>query len=107
MKTWEELSRVEKTVFGFLLLCAFILIPEASFLMGIGGVDLGLFILIMYGQNIKRWYESYFGILKYPIIETKTYVKSISLTSIFFIMTSSLMFSSSFFMLFMFVKKDF
>jgi len=106
MKTWKELSRVEKIVFGFLLVCAFLLMPEASFLMGVGGVDLGLFVLLMYSQNIKTWVDMHFGMISYPLIETKSYVKSISLSSVLFFITSSFVFSSGFFLLLMFLRNE-
>jgi len=105
MKTWKELSRIEKVLFGFLLIIAFILVPEVSFLMNVGGVELGLFILFMYVQNIKAWCEMYFGVIKYPLIETGTYIKSVSLSSILFFITTSFIFSSSFFLLLMYMKK--
>ena len=105
MKTWKELSKVEKIFFGFLLVSAFFLIPEMSFLMSVGGVDFGLFILLIYAQNIKTWVDLHFGMITYPLIETKCYVKSISLSSILFFITSSFIFSSGFFLLLMFLRK--
>jgi len=107
MKIWEDLTRIQNIFIGLFFISIVILIPETTFLLDAGGIDLIVFILFMYSQNIKSWYDLHFGMIKYPLIETQTYVKSISLTSVFFLMTSSLIFSSAFFMLFMFIKKDF
>ena len=105
MKTWKELSRIEKVLFGFLLIIAFILVPEVSFLMNVGGLELGLFVLLMYAQNIKAWYDLHLGMIQYPLIETGTYIKNVSFSSVLFFITSSFVFSSSFFLLLMFLKK--
>ena len=105
MKSWHELTRTQKILFGALMGLLFILIPEFSFLLGVGGVDFGLFVLLMYSQNIKTWIDMHFGMIRYPIIETKTYVKSVSLSSVLFYMTNSFVFSSAFFLLVMFLKQ--
>ena len=105
MKSWEELSRTQKILLGVLIGTILISIPESAFLLDVGGIDLVLFILVMYSQNIKMWYDLHFGMLKYPMIETSTYIKSISFSSILFFITSSFVFSSSFFLLLMFLRK--
>jgi len=106
MKSWEDLTRRQKILLGILIGVILISIPESAFLLDAGGVDLILFIVVMYSQNIKAWVEMYFGVIKYPLIETGTYIKSISLSAILFFITSSFIFSSSFFLLLMFLKKS-
>ena len=106
MKTWEELSRTQKILLGLLLGTILLFIPESAFLLDAGGIDLILFILVMYSQNMKMWYDLHFGMIKYPMIETKVYVKSVSLTSILFLITSSFVFSLGFFLLVMFLRKS-
>ena len=105
MKSWKELTRVQKILLGLLIGVILISIPETTFLLDVGGVELIVFILVMYSQNIKIWIDLHFGFLKYPMIETKAYVKSISLSSILFFITSSFVFSSVFFLVLMFMKK--
>jgi hypothetical protein len=105
MKIWEELSRIQKILLGILIGTILISIPESAFLIDVGGVDLVLFFLVMYSQNIKVWVDLHFGMIKYPMIETKTYVKSMSLSSVLFVITSSFVFSSGFFLLLMFFRK--
>ena len=106
MKTWEELTRIQKIFLGLFIGAILISVgPESAFLLDVGGVDLILFIVVMYGQNIKAWGEMYLGIIKYPLIETGTYIKSVSLSSILFFITSSFIFSSGFFLLLMFFRK--
>jgi len=105
MKSWEELSRTQKILLGALIGTILISIPESAFLLDVGGIDLVLFILVMYSQNIKMWYTLHFGMITYPIIETKAYVKSVSLSSVLFLITSSFVFSSGFFLLLMFLRK--
>ena len=105
MKSWNELSRMQKILLGVLIGSILLSIPESAFLLDVGGVDLVLFILIMYSQNIKMWYDLHFGMITYPTIETKTYVESVSLSSVLFFITSSFIFSSGFFLLLMFLRK--
>jgi hypothetical protein len=105
MKIWEELSRIQKILLGILIGTILISIPESVFLIDVGGVDLVLFFLVMYSQNIKVWVDLHFGMIKYPMIETKIYVKSMSLSSVLFVITSSFVFSSGFFLLLMFLMK--
>jgi len=105
MKSWNELTRTQKILLGLLLVTIVMLVPESSFLIDSGGVDLILFFLMMYSQNIKVWFDMHLGVVNYPIIETKTYIKSMSLTSMLFWITSSFVFSSGFFLVLMFLRK--
>lgn len=106
MKSWHELTRIQKILLGGLVIIIIvILVPEAAFLLDAGGIELILFFLTMYTQNLKLWYDLHFGMIKYPMIETRTYVKSVSLTSMLFWVTSSFVFSSVFFLLWMFMRK--
>ena len=105
MKSWNELTRVQKILLGLFIGVVVISIPEAGFLLDAAGVDLIVFILMMYSQNIRAWYDLYLGEIKYPLIETGIYVKSVSLTSVLFLITSSFVFSSGFFLLLMFFRK--
>lgn len=104
MKNWNELSRIQKILLGLLIGTILITVPESGFLVEVGGVDLVLFIVVMYSQNIKIWYDLHFGMLEYPMIETGTYIKSISLSSALFFITSSFVFSSLFFLMLMYLK---
>ena len=104
MKEWKELSRVQKVLVGLFILTIVLLIPETSFLVDVGGVDLILFILFMYSQNIKMWLESYVGVLTYPTIDNKTFVLHATATSLFFWLSGSVVFSYGVFLVLMFVK---
>ena len=105
MKSWNELTRMQKILLGLFIGAILISIPESAFLLDAGGIDLILFILVMYSQNIKMWYDLHFGMIKYPMIETRAYVKSVSLSSVLFFIKSSFIFSSGFFLLLMFLRK--
>jgi len=105
MKSWKELTQIQKILLGILIGSILISVPESAFLLDVGGVELILFILVMYSQNIKIWVDLHFGTIHYPMIEGKTYIKSVSLTTILFFITSSYVFSSSFFLLLMFLRK--
>jgi hypothetical protein len=107
MKDWKELTAIQKILIGAFVITLVILVPESAFLLDAGGIDLLLFILFMYSQNIRLWVDLHFGFLKYPMIETRAFAKSISLTSVLFWVTSSFVFSSSFFLVLMFMKKEF
>jgi len=104
MKEWKELSRVQKVLVGLFILTIVLLIPETSFLIDVGGVDLILFILFMYSQNIKMWFESYVGVLTYPTIDNKTFVLHTTTTSLFFWLSGSVVFAYGVFLVLMFVK---
>ena len=104
MKEWKELSRVQKVLVGSFILTIVLLIPETSFLIDVGGVDLILFILFMYSQNIKMWFESHVSVLTYPSIDNKTFVLNTTATSLFFWLSGSVVFSYGVFLLLMFVK---
>jgi len=105
MKDWKELTRVQKLLLGIFIGAILISIPESAFLLDAGGVDLILFILVMYSQNIKTWYDLHFGMITCPMIETRAYVKSVSLSSALLFVTNSFIFSSGFFLLLMFFRK--
>jgi len=106
MKSWKDLTRTQKLLLGAFIGAILISVgPESAFLLDVGGIDLILFILMMYSQNIKMWYDLHFGMIKYPMIETRSYVKSVSLSSVLFLITSSFVFSSGFFLLLMFLRK--
>ena len=104
MKEWKELSRLQKVLLGLFILTIVLLIPEASFLIDVGGVDLILFMLFMYSQNIKMWFESYVGVLTYPTIDNKTFALHTTATSLFFWLSGSVVFSYGVFLVLMFVK---
>jgi len=105
MKEWKELSRVQKVLVGLFILTIVLLIPETSFLIDVGGVDLILFFLFMYSRNIKMWFESYVGVLTYPTIDNKTFVLHATTTSLFFGLSGSVVFSYGVFLFLMFVKE--
>jgi len=105
MKIWNELTRIQKILLGALVIIIVILVPESVFLLDAGGVELIIFFLTMYSQNLKLWFDLHFGMITYPIIETRTYVKSVSFTSMLFWITSSFVFASTFFLLLIFLRK--
>ncbi|HFQ62367.1 MAG TPA: hypothetical protein ENK39_08760 [Epsilonproteobacteria bacterium] len=104
MKEWKELSRLQKILLGFLIIGIVLLIPEASFLVDVGGVDLILFFLLMYSQNIKMWFENTINVFSYPSMDNKTFVVRTTATSLFFWLSGSLLFSYGVFLVLMFVK---
>ncbi len=104
MKEWKELSRLQKVLVGLLIITIMMLIPETSFLIDVGGVDLILFFLFMYSQNIKMWIESYIGALTYPTIDNKTFVLHTTVTSLFFWLSGSVVFAYGVFLVLMFVR---
>ena len=104
MKEWKELSRLQKVLVGLLIITIMMLIPETSFLIDVGGVDLILFFLFTYSQNIKMWIESYVGVLTYPTIDNKTFVLHTTSTSLFFWLSGSVVFAYGVFLVLMFVK---
>ena len=104
MKEWKELSGVQKVLVGLFILTIVLLIPETSFLVDVGGVDLILFIFFMYSQNIKIWFENYEGVLTYPSIDNKTFVLHTTATSLFFWLSGSVVFAYGVFLVLMFVK---
>jgi len=105
MKSWHELTRIQKILLGTLVIMVVMLVPESAFLLDAGGIELIVFFLTMYSQNLKLWFDLHFSMIKYPMIETRTYIKSVSLTSMLYWITSSLVFSSGFFLVLMFMRK--
>jgi hypothetical protein len=63
MKDWKELTTIQKVLVGLIVGTVLILVPESTFLLDVGGIDLFLFILFMYSQNIRLWVDLYFGFL--------------------------------------------
>jgi len=61
MKDWKELTSTQKILIGLFVITLIALIPESTFLLDTGGIDLLLFILFKYSQNIKLWYQLHFG----------------------------------------------
>ena len=104
MKDWKKLSRLKKILLGLFIISIVILIPETSFLLDAGGVDLILFLLFMYSQNIKIWFENYKGILTYPSIDNKTFAVHTTATSLFFWLSGSVVFAYGVFLVLMFLK---
>jgi hypothetical protein len=105
MKDWKELTTIQKVLVGLFVGILLISVPESAFLLDAGGIDLILFFIFMYSQNIRLWIDLHFGMIKYPMIETRAYIKSVSLSSVLFFITSSFVFSSGFFLLLMFLRK--
>ena len=105
MKSWNEFTRTQKILLGLLVVVIVMLVPESAFLLDAGGIELIIFFLTMYSQNLKLWYDLHLGMITYPIIDSRTYVESVSFTSILFGITSSFVFSSAFFLLLMFLRK--
>ncbi len=104
MKSWNELTRTQQIPLGVLVIIIVILVPESAFLLDAGGVELIIFFLTMYSQNLKLWLDLHFGMITYPIIDSRTYVKSVSFTSILFWITSSFAFSSAFFLVLVYTR---
>ena len=104
MKTWKELSRLQKVLVGLLIISIVLLIPEASFLVDAGGVDLILFMLLMYSQNIKLWFENSMNIFSYPSMSNRTFVVRSTATGLFFWLSGSVVFAYGVFLVLMFLK---
>jgi len=108
MKLWKELHQIEdlnktqKIVLGIVVLTVVMLIPESTFLLDVGGLDLVLFILLIYGQNIKQWFDIHFGFMSYPHIEIKTFATHTTLSSVLMLMTGSVVLAYGFFLIVMF-----
>jgi len=104
MKDWKELTSIKKILIGAFVITLVILVPESAFLLDAGGIDLLLFILFMYSQSIKLWVDLHFGFLKYPNIGVITFVTHTTFTSVFMLITGSVILAYGFFLLLMFVK---
>jgi len=104
MKSWKELTRIQKILMGAFVISIVILVPESGFLLDVGGIDLLLFILFFYSQNIKLWLDLHFGSMRYPEIGVKTFVTHATLTSVFMLMTGSVVLAYGFFLVVMFMN---
>jgi len=105
LKNLKELTSLQKIIIGVLIVSVVMLVPESAFLLDVGGLDLILFILLMYSQNIQNWYTLYFGSISYPAINTQTFVAHSTVTSMFLWVTGSVVFSYGFFLLLMFMQR--
>jgi len=105
LKNLKELTSLQKILLGLLIVSLVMLVPESAFLLDVGGIDLILFILLMYSQNIKHWYTMYFGSVSYPVIHTQTFVAHSTATSIFLWVTGSVVLSYGFFLILMFMQR--
>jgi len=111
MKLWkelnkiEELSKTQKILLGILVITVVMLIPESAFLLDVGGLDLILFMLLFYSQNIKLWFDLHFGLMSYPNIGIKTFVTRATLSSTLMLLTGSVGLAYGFFLLVMFLER--
>jgi len=109
MKLWKELnqlkelSKTQKILLGMLVIAVVMLIPESAFLLDVGGIDLLLFILLFYGQNMKQWFDLHFGFINYPNIGIKTFVTRATLSSALMFVTGSVVLAYGFFLVVMFL----
>jgi len=104
IKEWKELTRIQKILIGAFVISIVILVPESGFLLDVGGIDLLLFILFFYSQNIKLWFDLHFGFMKYPHIEVKTFITHTTLSSTLMLLTGSVGLAYGFFLVVMFLK---
>jgi len=105
LKNLKELTNLQKILLGLLIVSLLVVMPEMSFLLDVGGLDLILFILLMYSQNIQNWYTMYFGSVSYPAINTQTFVAHSTVTSVFLWVTGSVVLSYGFFLVLMFMQR--
>ena len=105
LKSLKELTYLQKILIGLLIVSLVMLVPESAFLLDVGGLDLILFILLMYSQNIQNWYIMYFGSVSYPAIRTQTFVVHSTVTSVFLWVTGSVVLSYGFFLVLMFMQR--
>jgi len=105
LKNLKELTSLQKILLGLLIVSLLVVMPEMSFLLDVGGLDLILFILLMYSQNIQNWYTMYFGSVSYPTIQTQTFVAHSTVTSVFLWVTGSVVLSYGFFLVLMFMQR--
>jgi len=105
LKSLKELTYLQKILIGLLIVSLVMLVPESAFLLDVGGLDLILFILLMYSQNIQNWYTMYFSSVSYPAIDTQTFVVHSTVTSVFLWVTGSVVFSYGFFLVLMFMHR--
>ena len=101
----KELTSLQKILIVLLIVSLVMLVPESAFLLDVGGLDLILFILLMYSQNIQNWYTMYFGSVSYPAINPQTFVAHSTITSVFLWVTGSVVLSYGFFLLLMFMHR--
>ena len=109
MNLWKELrqrelTRLQKILLGVLIISLVMLVPESSFLLDVGGIDLILFMLFMYSQNIKVWLDTYFRVLHYPTIDRQTFVIHSTVSSLFLWFTGSVVLAYGIFLISMFMK---
>jgi len=110
MKLWkelnqiEELSKTQKILLGILVITVVMLIPESAFLLDVGGLDLLLFMLLFYGQNMKQWFDLHFGLMCYPNIGIKTFLTRATLSSVLMFVTGSVVLAYGFFLVVMFLR---
>lgn len=104
MKDWKELTTIQKILIGSFVAIILMLIPESGFLLDVGGIDLVLFILFFYSQNIKQWFDVYFGVIEYPTIGLKTFVTHTTFTGVFMLITGSVVMAYGVFLILMFLK---
>jgi len=105
LKSLKELTYLQKILIGLLIVSLVMLVPESAFLLDVGGLDLILFILLMYSQNIQNWYTMYFASVSYPAINTQTFVVHSTVTSVFLWVTGSVVLSYGFFLVLMFMQR--
>jgi len=105
LKSLKELTYLQKILIGLLIVSLVMLVPESAFLLDVGGLDLILFILLMYSQNIQNWYTMYFSSVSYPAINTQTFVAHSTVSSVFLWVTGSVVLSYGFFLVLMFMQR--
>jgi hypothetical protein len=105
LKNLKEFTSLQKILIGLLIVSLVMLVPESAFLLDVGGIDLILFILLMYSQNIQNWYTMYFGSVSYPPIQTQTFVVHSTVSSVFLWVTGSVVLSYGFFLVLMFMHR--
>jgi len=104
LKHIQELSKIQKILLGMLIIVVVMLVPESAFLLDAGGIDLILFILLMYSQNLKLWFNAHFGALRYPSLDNRTFVTHSTVSSLFWWMTGSVLLAYGFFLVSMFMR---
>ena len=83
LKNLKEFTSLQKILLGLLIVSLLVVMPETGFSLDVGGIDLILFILLMYSQNIKHWYTMYFDSVSYSTINIQTFVAHSTVTSVF------------------------
>jgi len=103
MKSWNELSLLEKVLLGAFLITILALVPEMGFLIDIGGIELITGIIFIYASSVKMYFQNLLALLAYPQIKKKIFLGSALLSSATLLTTGAMLFSGGLFLILMYM----